>query len=53
MTELKPCPFCGSDDVHVRNYRGFESVECLSCLVKVFQIEGDEPETYWNRRAKE
>lgn len=54
MTEkLKPCPFCGSDDVHIRFSHGMRTVECYGCLVKVIQMEDDEPERFWNRRVSE
>jgi len=61
MTELKPCPFCGSPAIsHIRYSdhpcapRTFYSVECTSCQA---MIESDEPDTsmedvieQWNRR---
>lgn len=50
---LKPCPFCGSDDVHIRFFHGMSTVECYGCMVKVIQMEDDEPERFWNRRVKE
>lgn len=53
MTELKPCPFCGSKDLEIVIVRGFEVVECHDCLIRTYQIEGDGPEQYWNRRVKE
>lgn len=51
--ELRPCPFCGSDDVHIRFFHGMRTVECYGCLVKVIQMEDDEPERFWNRRVNE
>lgn len=50
---LRPCPFCGHDEeLHIRYYHGFQSVECMWCGVKVIQMEGEEPEQFWNRRAE-
>lgn len=52
MTELKPCPFCGSDRIRV--YTGLEhyTVECYSCQthgpVKAISNEAEER---WNRRV--
>ena len=50
---LRSCPFCGSDDVHIRFFHGMRTVECYGCLVKVIQMEDDEPERFWNRRVNE
>ena len=58
MTEkLKPCPFCGSDDLEIRNRH---YVECLNC--ETFGPAPDKPMASWrtdnaveawNRRAKD
>lgn len=61
MTELKPCPFCGSkaiiESFSVR--KGFEAnVSCTECLANMPTITFDFEETAyleaikdWNRRA--
>ena len=39
MSELKPCPFCGSKDIYVhpdRNYSDHESVECVKCGARIY-----------------
>ena len=61
MTELKPCPFCGST-AFLNSYperKGFGAVvECTSCLLQMQSITYDtENEAVekvteaWNRRA--
>jgi Lar family restriction alleviation protein len=55
MNELKPCPFCGSEEVRMRFDSVFESycVTCRNCGAKVFQFYGlkDAAVEAWNRRA--
>lgn len=60
MTELKPCPFCGSRE-HVQTGRAtvptyFTFVECNRCGACVF-FEGKEMRKdtikAWNRRAND
>lgn len=34
MSELKPCPYCGSEDVHVFGMTGECCVMCFDCLMK-------------------
>ncbi|ACC98525.1 hypothetical protein Emin_0972 [Elusimicrobium minutum Pei191] len=55
--ELKPCPFCGSKDVHTNNaYPHY--IFCLACnamfRVAGLQWEKDVPKLIeaWNRRAR-
>lgn len=31
MTELKPCPFCGSDDLSTSTQGSAVYIECLGC----------------------
>ena len=51
--ELKPCPFCGSDDVTW--FYGLEDehyVECLDCCAKVESYNGlEDAIAGWNARA--
>ena len=53
MTELRPCPFCGSDDVV--SGAGLEDeyyVECWDCSAKIESYKSlEEAITGWNRRA--
>ena len=55
--KLKPCPFCGSSDVH-REYLKFlryEYISCQSCHIEFSNISMDENEPIakaWNRRLK-
>ena len=61
MTELKPCPFCGSNDVHLLNAACPEgdqwSVTCKDCNVWVDHMfdamSKEEAIELWNKRVKE
>lgn len=51
--ELKPCPFCGSDDVFCsQGLEGEDYVECWDCGAKVETYNGMEDAVAgWNTRA--
>ena len=59
MTELKPCPFCGSAEVHIINEgtQSEYSIVCDNCHVWVDHLfdamSEREAIELWNRRAKE
>ena len=61
MTELKPCPFCGSHVVRMHDFGDgvFDTVmiECQNCGVSVhskdFELNEKEAIELWNRRASE
>ena len=53
MNELRPCPFCGSDDVEVVQLMpdsGFMTV-CSKCPASIGAKTKDEAINLWNRRA--
>lgn len=56
---LKPCPFCGSTDVHLVNDTGKSevSITCKDCNVWVDHMfdamSKEEAIALWNRRVKE
>lgn len=51
-TELKPCPFCGSDDVFWGMLEEVHCVECCDCCAKVETCNGIEDAVKtWNTRA--
>lgn len=61
MMELKPCPFCGSRDVHVRIVKDDDDmeissqIECYGCLSIFYYAEAcchEEQIEAWNRRAE-
>lgn len=61
MTELRPCPFCGSTDVRI-GYMGvgfFDTAtvvcnECGVCLSSdKHMLETEDAEMLWNRRVEE
>ena len=49
MIELKPCPFCGSKDLHI--YSENEGVKCNSCTAKI--VDCEDAIARWNRRVEE
>ena len=56
MAELKPCPFCGSDQVTFSFYPEVDSYAfiCMDCDTEVypyFAEKRDEAIEAWNRRA--
>lgn len=57
QSELKPCPFCGSSDVHLRQNPTAKMswVSCVGCGMEAPSETGvvdDDAVAYWNRRAK-
>jgi Lar family restriction alleviation protein len=57
MTELRPCPFCGSKDVYFSGCDGFwtfkEYIHCLGCGVVVKVGHDGEVVERWNTRVSE
>lgn len=56
MTELKPCPFCGSKKIRIWTCNETISdsawCQCESCLVSTSEEDTDEEAIEaWNRRA--
>lgn len=50
--ELKPCPFCGSDDVICDMFEDVYFVECWDCCAKVESCNGlEDAVAGWNARA--
>ena len=50
--ELKPCPFCGSDDVTCDRFEDVYYVECWYCSAKIESYNGAEDAIAgWNARA--
>ena len=56
--ELKPCPFCGSDDIDYGimsgTMKGFDYIQCQNCGAEVRSINNGkyiEAIEAWNRRA--
>lgn len=56
MTELKPCPFCGCQDIETIDYSiDIEGVLCLGCGAFTIAKDGtkDGAIKIWNRRVRE
>lgn len=52
--ELKPCPFCGCEDIGIEPLNKFRSsVFCRRCHVKFHGRDEYELVGKWNRRANE
>lgn len=50
--KLKPCPFCGSDDVICDMFEDVYFVECWDCCAKVESYNGlEDAVAGWNARA--
>lgn len=50
--ELKPCPFCGSDDVICDMFEDVYFVECWDCCAEVKSYNGlEDAVAGWNARA--
>jgi Lar family restriction alleviation protein len=59
MTDLKPCPLCGSTDVHVRNHPTFAAtiekhIVCANCRLTLPAQRDEGPRiAAWNQRSTE
>ena len=49
MTNLKPCPFCGSEDLHI--FALDDGVKCMNCGAKITGVPNWVDR--WNRRVNE
>lgn len=49
IKELKPCPFCGSDDLHI--FALDDGVKCMNCSAKITGVPNWVDR--WNRRVRE
>ena len=54
MQKLKPCPFCGGNDVSVVDEGNFSFIECADCLGAFYQREAccvEDNVEAWNKRT--
>ena len=53
--KLKPCPFCGSEDVELKRYGKLFGVECNHCYQPswTYYVYKDKAIEAWNRRAEQ
>ena len=51
--KLKPCPFCGSDDVQIEEdcRTGLTEIYCADCGVSITRMHEAEAINAWNRRT--
>lgn len=53
MSELKPCPFCGSNKIITRKTRMWHRVVCEACgTVSGYWFNKEQAITAWNERAE-
>ena len=54
MTELKPCPFCGSKHICIKKTNVGTWLQCERCFVEInlYRTE-EEAIDAWNRRAED
>lgn len=53
MAELKPCPFCGGEEVSIDGYRDVFFVQCDDCGATFPMFDTlEEAASAWNRRAQ-
>lgn len=53
MSELLPCPFCGSEDLEIdgtSRVSGF-AVHCQECTASNYGRDREDAVEYWNRRT--
>lgn len=51
--ELKPCPFCGSKNVHEMRYEASDFIQCHDCFASSrADLPMAEAVEEWNRRAQ-
>lgn len=56
MNELKPCPFCGSENVGISLWLGHCCITCRDCLGGIApapDLTKEDAVAAWNRRADE
>ena len=57
MTELKPCPFCGSKCINIITVRMIKPdywvAKCDYCGANVYDIDEEEVIKTWNKRVDE
>jgi Lar family restriction alleviation protein len=55
MSELKPCPFCGSGAIEVLEWVDYTKIGCLDCNYGIIYQDCDEEDAvdYWNTRPVE
>jgi Lar family restriction alleviation protein len=55
IEKLKPCPFCGSEEIVAKDHHGngISYVECVECgTLGPYSNTVEDAIKWWNRRAK-
>ena len=54
MTDLKPCPFCGSDNIKIHIGYSHSYIRCEDCIVSTRRYKSiQDAIDGWNRRVNE
>ena len=58
MAELKPCPFCGSNELSEAQHKQFGmslryTIKCLVCMGEMTRTTKQKAVNAWNRRAED
>lgn len=58
MAKLKPCPFCGNENISSAQHKMFGqdvryTIKCMRCMGEMTRSTRKKAEQAWNRRAND